>query len=231
MINAGLLVVLFVGALSRQDDVIIQDNSPISKLNGPLFSGESDYALQKTVEVPVHAEIPSSHGSVFIETPKMPEVETPVLHKLPPVAAASSSISEPQRTASTVSSQIAAAPSRSEDSLQEVVVKKGDSLDKIAKAHHTSVDEIIKLNQLPGSFLKAGQVLKIPGKKEGAVVARPVQEKASGSNVEYYTVKVGDNPWSIAMKHHMKVEELLKLNGLNEENARKLKPGNRLRIR
>ena len=48
---------------------------------------------------------------------------------------------------------------------------------------------------------------------------------------EYYTMKVGDNPWAIAMKHHMKVEELLRLNGLNEERARKLKPGDRLRTR
>ncbi|HSX13751.1 MAG TPA: LysM domain-containing protein [Chlamydiales bacterium] len=48
---------------------------------------------------------------------------------------------------------------------------------------------------------------------------------------EYYIVKVGDNPWGIAMKHHMKLEELLKLNQLNEEKARKLKPGDRLRTR
>ncbi|HEY4254932.1 MAG TPA: LysM domain-containing protein, partial [Chlamydiales bacterium] len=48
---------------------------------------------------------------------------------------------------------------------------------------------------------------------------------------DYYIVKVGDNPWTIAMKHHLKVEELLKLNGLNEQRARKLKPGDRLRIK
>jgi LysM repeat protein len=44
-------------------------------------------------------------------------------------------------------------------------------------------------------------------------------------------MKVGENPWAIAIRHHMKLDELLRLNGLNEEKARKLKPGDRLRIR
>ncbi len=76
-------------------------------------------------------------------------------------------------------------------------------------------------------------MLKISPGKKGEIASRTLPEKpiVTPAAAEYYTVKVGDNPWSIAMKHHMKVEELLKLNGLNEENARKLKPGNRLRIR
>ncbi len=61
--------------------------------------------------------------------------------------------------------------------------------------------------------------------------AKPAEKKAFEGESEYYTMKVGDNPWVIAMKHHMKVEELLRLNGLNEEKARKLKPGDRLRIK
>jgi LysM repeat protein len=116
----------------------------------------------------------------------------------------------------------------------EVTVKKGDSLDKIARAHGTTVDEIIKTNRLPSSFLREGQVLKLPAQKIAAAPKpKPaaVEKPLSSSGPEYYTVKVGDNPWTIAMKHHMKVEELLKLNNLNEERARKLKPGDRLRIR
>ncbi|NGX46548.1 MAG: hypothetical protein K940chlam2_01740, partial [Chlamydiae bacterium] len=45
------------------------------------------------------------------------------------------------------------------------------------------------------------------------------------------TVVSGDNPWTIAVKNRIKVDQLLKLNGLNEEKARCLKPGDRLRIR
>jgi LysM repeat protein len=115
----------------------------------------------------------------------------------------------------------------------EVTVKRGDTLEKIARAHKTSVEEIIKLNHLPSSFLRIGQVLKLPTKgssvpKMATAQSRP---RAPEAGLDYYTVKVGDNPWTIAMKHHLKVDELLKLNGLNEEKARKLKPGDRLRIR
>ena len=112
-------------------------------------------------------------------------------------------------------------------------MKKGDSLDKIAKAHQTTVEEIIKVNHLPSSFLRVGQVLKLPKGKalSRSAIPNPPLAKNAGGSPEYYTVKVGDNPWTIAMKHHMKVEELLKLNQLNEEKARKIKPGDRLRIR
>ncbi len=116
-----------------------------------------------------------------------------------------------------------------------MVVKKGDTLEKIAKIRNTTVDEIIKLNHLPSSFLRVGQTLKLPAERteKAAMKSAPkaAEKLAQREGPDYYTVKVGDNPWSIAMKHHLKVEELLKLNGLNEEKARKLKPGDRLRIR
>jgi peptidoglycan DL-endopeptidase LytF len=87
------------------------------------------------------------------------------------------------------------------------------------------------LNQLPTSFLKIGQRLKIPAGKR-IEISKPKSAISLGlETAEYYTMKVGDNPWSVAMKHHMKVDELLKLNGLNEKTARKLKPGDRLRIK
>ena len=113
--------------------------------------------------------------------------------------------------------------------VQEIVVQKGDNLEKIAKKYQTSVDALLKENMLSNTLLKVGQKLKIPPpsntqKKNQAPSFTP-------EGAEYYTMKVGDNPWSIAMKHHLKVDELLKLNGLNEEKARKLKPGDRLRIR
>lgn len=48
---------------------------------------------------------------------------------------------------------------------------------------------------------------------------------------QFYVVQCGDNPWTIAIKHHIKVSELLKLNHLDNKKARQLKPGDRLRIR
>jgi peptidoglycan DL-endopeptidase LytF len=108
-----------------------------------------------------------------------------------------------------------------------VTVKKGDVLEKIAKAHQTSVTALMKANNLSSTQLKIGQVLKVPA-KEGSP---PVLSAQPSAAMEYYIVKEGDSPWLIATKNHVKVDELLKLNNLDEQKARKLRPGDRLRIR
>jgi peptidoglycan endopeptidase LytF len=196
--NAGLLVILFITALTRQEEIVKTEiaQKPLTKVEELVLPKEEPPAI-----------------TVLDQTSKTEEIavvkESPVTYKLP-----------------AAEKEVAKAPVPR--SALEIVVKKGDSLDKIAKAHQTSVDEIIKLNQLPGSFLKVGQVLKIP--TETASRAKS-SEPSTPSAPEYYTMKVGDNPWGIAMKHHMKLEELLKLNQLNEEKARKLKPGDKLKIR
>lgn len=216
-INAGLIAILFIAALTTEQEISPKSEMVENELPQPLF--------QEPIDLPVKENHPVVSAPVA-ETPlvQLPpaaapsKAEEPVAHKLPPLAEEAS----PKQVAL-----------RSEAPYVEIVVKKGDTLEKIAKAHQTTVDEIIKLNQLPSSFLRIGQILKIPVVKTFVSAPKlkpaPPAEKTAGP--EYYTVKVGDNPWTIAMKHHMKVEELLRLNGLNEERARKLKPGDRLRIR
>lgn len=86
----------------------------------------------------------------------------------------------------------------------------------------------MRTNRLSSTQLKIGQVLKIPAKNKGGASSSTV---ANSGESKFYVVKNGDNPWTIAVKNHMKVDELLKLNGLDEEKARKLKPGDQLRIR
>lgn len=118
-----------------------------------------------------------------------------------------------------------------------VTVKKGDFLEKIAKANNSSVAAIMKANNMTSTALKIGQVLKVPSKGASSAVAATKPKEAtaaapaaSGSG-EYYVVKDGDSPWLIASKNHVKLEELLKLNNLDDQKARKLRPGDRLRIR
>lgn len=110
--------------------------------------------------------------------------------------------------------------------LKEVIIKKGDSLDKIAKLHRVSIDEIIKTNGLKTTVIRIGQILKIPLPQKHTESQKERKEKQ-----EYYVVKPGDNPWTIAMKHHMKTEDLLRLNGLDKKTAKKLRPGDKLKIR
>jgi peptidoglycan endopeptidase LytF len=210
MINSGLLAVLLIAALTTQEDV--KPDTPVlseAPHSLPVFDDHS--LFQEVAGFPVEKK-------PILEIPVTEPVE-PIVHKLPPMAA----------TQAPVESPVLPKPEKSIPSLTEVSVKKGDTLEKIARVHRTTVNELIKINHLPSSFLKVGQVLKIPAEK--VVIASAPQNKPAESNPEYYTIKVGENPWAIAMKHHMKVEELLRLNGLNEEKARKLKAGDRLRIR
>lgn len=231
LINAGLLCVLLIAALATQEEEALP-SSYLGESEKPLFGDAADLALRQPAPLPLQPkEIPLALPEIV----QSPEVQLPpqtpfkaaepqMVHQIPqmapePIAAPPAPVHTPVAAASP---------------FQEVTVKKGDSLEKIAKAHKTTVDDIIKFNQLPSSFLRVGQILKIPAEKSLASAPKPkpapAPEKKEGGQ-EYYIVKVGDNPWTIAMKHHMKVEELLKLNGLNEERARKLKPGDRLRTR
>lgn len=210
LINAGLLVVLFIAALTTEEEVApqlaLQESTP-----QPFFTESLDLGVKP----------PPLPESTIASVP----VEIPALVSLPPLA--SETETPPPMTPPVT---LHTAPLHS--GYTELTVKKGDSLEKIAKAQHTSVDELIKLNHLPSTFLRVGQVLKIPhSKPHSNVVKVKSSPESAATSAEFYTVKVGDNPWTIAMKHHMKVDELLKLNGLNEEKARKLKAGDRLRIR
>jgi LysM repeat protein len=121
-------------------------------------------------------------------------------------------------------------------SLHALEVKSGDVLEKIAKTNGVSVDEIKKINQLSDDKLQIGQVLYLPqtlvSKNTQPSSIAPTQvAKTVLSEDRYYTVKNGDSPWTIATKNHIKVEDLLRLNGLDEVKAKKIKPGDRLRIK
>lgn len=209
LINAGLLIVLFASALKSSTPEIaaapkqnVITESPYKPEPVVTVGDEVDQALQKMAAATPPATYTPPAVPSFAEDlkPFTPIIESPV----PPAS-------------------VAVAPEEKEHS--EVKVKKGDVLEKIARQHHTSVDAIIAYNQLGSTNLRIGQVLKIPSKKAAAPAAQP---KVDGH--KYYTVKTGDNPWTIAVKNHMKVEELLRINQLDQEKARKLKPGDKLLI-
>jgi peptidoglycan DL-endopeptidase LytF len=118
----------------------------------------------------------------------------------------------------------------------DVTVKRGDALEKIARANGTTIETIKKANALTSEKLSVGQVLRVPmgnPSKEVAAVEpkKKVETGLTSGEAEYYTVKSGDNPWKIAKQFHIKLDDLLKLNNLNEEKARNLKVGDRIRVK
>jgi membrane-bound lytic murein transglycosylase D len=84
------------------------------------------------------------------------------------------------------------------------VVKKGDSLWRIAGRFNSTAREIQNFNGLKGTQLFLGQVLMIPRGPQGAVSAPR----------KTYTVQGGDSPYLIAKKHEMELTDFLELNNL-----------------
>jgi peptidoglycan DL-endopeptidase LytF len=122
----------------------------------------------------------------------------------------------------------------SDDFFVEIAIKRGDALEKIARANGTTVEAIKKANHLTSDRLKIGQILQIPvnTQPKNTQISKPsVVSASSNHDAEYYIIKSGDNPWKIAKQYQIKVDEFLKLNDLDEDTARNLKIGDRIRVR
>lgn len=77
-------------------------------------------------------------------------------------------------------------------------VSKGDNLYSIAKKFNTSVDNLIKINNLKSNTLSIGQKLNVPSNIEQQV----------------YVVKSGDSLYSIAKKYNTSVDSIKNKNNL-----------------
>ena len=92
------------------------------------------------------------------------------------------------------------------------VVKKGDTLEKIADKLDTSVDELLSANKL-----KKTTVLQV-----GDVVKGPLVAKKA------YVVAFGDTVFSIAKRFHVSVEQLREENDLSAKTS--IHPGQKIRL-
>lgn len=232
LINAGLLIVLFACALKSNlpsPEIAVSPKTkvvePALKKEYPITGGdEVDQALHQIAAAP-QAQMPAFTTSA----PALPS--SSFADDLKTFAASQEPIAM-SAVFSPPAAQTLADEKKNSD-FTEIKVKKGDVLEKIARNHHTTVDAILSFNQLSSTSLRIGQTLKIPSKKTVQTVSSsipaPLTSTASDGR-KYYIVKNGDNPWTIAVKNHMKVDELLKLNNLDQEKARKLKPGDKLLI-
>ncbi|MFN3978496.1 MAG: LysM peptidoglycan-binding domain-containing protein [Sulfurihydrogenibium azorense] len=102
-------------------------------------------------------------------------------------------------------------------------VKKGDTLEKIAKKYNVSIEDIKKANNIKDEKkLREGMKLKIP-------VKTSKQEKKKKVEVveETYTVKKGDTLETIAKKYGITVKEIMDYNNMKDE---KIFAGDELKI-
>ena len=231
VVNAGLLAILFATAIIYDDS-----NTEI----------EQTHFVTSVEETKPSVEEPNS--SVIASASSGDEVDNVLRHYQQPVTSRPLLIETPVENHVPEPVTVQAYREEEESSLDalgqyvDVIVKKGDSLDKIARVNRTTVSAIKKANQLQNERLSIGQVLKVPMKRELSsplvIVDRstpplvtPQRNETESSQAVYYSVKSGDSPWKIAKQFNVKYEDILKLNHLDEEKARNLKIGDRIRVK
>ncbi len=105
-------------------------------------------------------------------------------------------------------------------------VRKGDTLSEIAKRLHVSPVALRKANGLGAkNTLRIGMRLNVPSKGVAAKVSKKAPKMNGGDT---YTVKPGDNDWTIASRTGIKIKQL---HALNPGVAwTKIRPGAKLRL-
>ena len=218
LINAGVLVVLFTSALKNKnhenlalnaEPIVAMQESKIEPIS--IMKDEIDLAIEQAKKEQENKQ------------QQAPQVAQELVFDQ----------SQTQDTANELN--LSQSQDSQEPSFVDFTVKKGDFLAKIAKRYNVSVEQIMKANNMKNSNLRIGQVLKIPQ----ALAKSPVPNKVKSleitsdvaSGIKTYVIKPGDNPWTIAKKHNMKVDELLKMNHLTAEKAKQLKVGDKLQVK
>ncbi len=94
-------------------------------------------------------------------------------------------------------------------------VRQGNTLFGIAQFFQTSVEDILKYNNIQNpSMIYVGQTLQIP---------------AGSAELDYYVTRPGDSLWTIAQKYNTTVPRLLEINRLSNPNV--IYPGQLIKIR
>ncbi|MFF2289482.1 C40 family peptidase [Peribacillus butanolivorans] len=100
-------------------------------------------------------------------------------------------------------------------------VKSGDTLDKIAKAHKTTVQKLKSKNKLTNNLILPGQVLKISEFSKST--------NNSIGTTQKYVVKLGDSLSTIAKRYNLSLNALIKLNP-NISNSDRIRIGQSIRV-
>lgn len=216
LINSGLLALLFVTAVKTDPEsapllTTVQEKQPFA-----LTSASAG--------VPSIGAIAAMEEEVTVEPlDEVDQVLRTYLHKEPIQMATTAAVATPSALREGAKGMHTV----------EVTVKRGDMLEKMAKSYGTTVEAIRRENQLTTDKLRIGQLLKITvgDNKPSVALQEPAKSGATSDQMVYYTLKSGDSPWKVAKQYQVPFEELLRLNQLNEESAKNLKVGDKIRVR
>ena len=105
----------------------------------------------------------------------------------------------------------------------EHIIQKGETIWRLSKEYGIPVDELCKINNIDDiTKIKAGAVIKIPKN------AFNIKEDESDNNYKIYTIKEGETLWALSRKFETNVDELIKIN--NIDDITNLKTGLEIKI-
>lgn len=115
-------------------------------------------------------------------------------------------------------------------------VRNGESLLKIAKRYHTTVDVIQQVNNIRGNVIRAGDHMLVPVALKSLDYytlsqeerLKSTQNRKRGNHRLSHTVKQGDTLWDISRVYNINVRKLAKWNGMAPTDP--LKPGKVLTV-
>jgi membrane-bound lytic murein transglycosylase D len=100
-------------------------------------------------------------------------------------------------------------------------VAPGDTLFSIAQRFGTTTEAIREAARMKSNDIHPGQELVIPGLRlaEAPIPRAPGRVVVSSTTPQSYRVRSGDNPWSIARRFNIPLEDLLALNNLDADST------------
>lgn len=237
------LHVLVIGGISayhifkRTAGDMSQQTQPADSTEAVKPEAVTPEALQADANAP--APTPTDSQVTDTNAPTAPVADASVSTPVTPVApVAPVAPVEPTHAKAPVAADTAV-----KTSMQEVTVKQGDSLYKIAKQNHTTVAAIKQLNSLSNDNLKIGQKLKVEAKgapvapttstaTEVASTVKPAPVKATAKTVAasatVYTVSKGDTLTKIARQFKTTASAIMSANKMTDPS--KLSIGAKLKI-
>lgn len=143
----------------------------------------------------------------------------------------------PVEKADTFKEKLAELPQQERIKWEHHTVGKKETLESIAKTHHTTVDDIVAVNHLDDETVAQGKVLLLPmtyqsikGESNTAVASAQSQAPAQPQvSKQVYTVKKGDTLSQVAKHFSVDKDDILSWNKLPGKTA--LKPGQKLTIK